>query len=112
FWSTLMRSSLGPQACQLGLRTVVPAFHGHAHNQLTKLALPVISQGFGIEDLKTCKHVFLGSNAVAWLTQHSTPYHCRQFIDMFCRQWDSEKYENLANFMFNNYMQALELLRD
>ncbi|KAF8573305.1 hypothetical protein K439DRAFT_1559086, partial [Ramaria rubella] len=113
FWSTLMRSSLGPQACQLGLCMVVPAFHGHAHNRLCQLCFHIqISQGFGIKDLETCECVFSGSNAVAWLTRHATPYHCHQFIDMFFRQWDSEKYENLANFMFNNYTQALELLRD
>ncbi|KAF8580519.1 hypothetical protein K439DRAFT_1648189 [Ramaria rubella] len=76
FWSTLMRSSLGPQACQLGLRMVVPAFHGHAHNRLCQLCFHIqISQGFGIEDLETCECVFLGSNAVARLTRHSTPYH-------------------------------------
>ncbi|KAF8583365.1 hypothetical protein K439DRAFT_1617574 [Ramaria rubella] len=33
FWSTLMRSSLGGQARKQGLRMVVPAFHGHAHNR-------------------------------------------------------------------------------
>ncbi|KAF8577077.1 hypothetical protein K439DRAFT_1535189 [Ramaria rubella] len=111
FWSMLMRSSLGPQACQLGLRMVVPAFHGHAHNWLCQLCFHIqVSSGFGIEDLETCEHVFSGSNAVARLTQHSTPYHQRQFIDMFFQQWDSEKYESLANFMYNNYTQALELL--
>ncbi|KAF8575703.1 hypothetical protein K439DRAFT_1369235, partial [Ramaria rubella] len=117
FWSTIMRSSLGPQARQLGLRMVVPAFHGHAHNRLCHLCFHIqISQGFGIEDLETCERTFSGSNAVAQLTQHSMPYHRCQFIDLFFRQWDSEKYENLgiflANFMFNDYTQALEFLQD
>ncbi|KAF8587420.1 hypothetical protein K439DRAFT_1614349 [Ramaria rubella] len=84
FWSTLMRSSLGPQACELGVRMVVPAFHGHAHNRLCQLCFHIqISEGFGIEDLETCERVFSGSNAVACLTRHSTPYHRRQFIDMY-----------------------------
>ncbi|KAF8580998.1 hypothetical protein K439DRAFT_1355366, partial [Ramaria rubella] len=111
FWSTIMRNSLGPQARQLGLHMVVPAFHGHAHNQLCQLCFHIqISQGFGIKDLETCECVFLGSNAVAQLTRHSMPYHQHQFIDLFFCQWDSENF--LANFMFNNYTQALEILRD
>ncbi|KAF8579191.1 hypothetical protein K439DRAFT_1251157, partial [Ramaria rubella] len=65
FWSTLMRSLLGPQACELGVRLVVPAFHGHAHNWLCQLCFHIqISEGFGIKDLETCEHVFSGSNAV------------------------------------------------
>ncbi|KAF8573706.1 hypothetical protein K439DRAFT_1624875 [Ramaria rubella] len=89
FWSTLMRSSLGPQARELGVRMVVPAFHEHAHNRLCQLCFHIqISKGFGIEDLETCE--------LARLTWHLTPYHRRQFIDMYFRHWDSEKYEGLG----------------
>ncbi|KAF8584763.1 hypothetical protein K439DRAFT_1345285, partial [Ramaria rubella] len=113
FWSTLMRSSLGAQACQHGLRMVVPAFHGHAHNHHCQLFFHImISHGFGLEDLETCECVFSGSNAVAQLTRHATPFHQCQFINMFFHQWDAEKYENLAQFIFQNYKQALEVLWD
>ncbi|KAF8587113.1 hypothetical protein K439DRAFT_1614546 [Ramaria rubella] len=47
------------------------------------------------EDLETCKRVFAGSNAVAQLTRHATPFHWHQFINMYFWQWDSEKYEKL-----------------
>jgi len=76
---------------------VVPAFHGHAHNRLCQLSHHILmSEGFGLEDLETCECVFAGSNAVAHLTRHATPFHRRQFIDMYFRQWDADKYENLG----------------
>ena len=92
-----MRSSLGPKARELGLRMVVPAFHGHAHNRICQLGYHIqMSTGFGLEDLETCERVFAGSNAVARLTRHATPFHRRQFIDLYFQQWDAEKYENLG----------------
>jgi hypothetical protein len=33
FFQTLLRSRLGPNVVDLGVRGVVPAFHGHAHNR-------------------------------------------------------------------------------
>ncbi|KAF8574809.1 hypothetical protein K439DRAFT_1624059 [Ramaria rubella] len=85
----------------------------HAHNRLCQLSFHILmSRGFGLKDLETCKHVFAGSNAVARLTCHSTPFHQHQFIDKYFRQWDTEKYENLGHFLFNNYKQALEILQD
>ncbi|KAF8591346.1 hypothetical protein K439DRAFT_1644310 [Ramaria rubella] len=102
FTGTLMRSSLGKKAHELGLKMVVPAFHGHVHNRLCQLSFHILmSRGFGLEDLETCEHIFAGSNAVAWLTCHSTPYHRRQFIDMYFRQWDTDKYENLGKCLNN-----------
>ncbi|KAF8586497.1 hypothetical protein K439DRAFT_1340678, partial [Ramaria rubella] len=132
FTGTLMRSSLGQKACELGLRMVVPAFHGHAHNRLCQLSFHVLmSHGFSLEDLETCERVFAGSNAVARLTCHATPFHRHQFIDMYFWQWDSEKYEKLGvyfkeylllitvqlrwlegHFLLNNYKQALAILQD
>ncbi|KAF8580817.1 hypothetical protein K439DRAFT_1619489 [Ramaria rubella] len=113
FTGMLMRSSLGQKACELGLRMVVPAFHGHAHNQLCQLSFHVLmSHSFCLEDLETCERVFAGSNAVARLTRHATPFHRHQFIDIYFQQWDSEKYENLGQFLLNNYKQALEILED
>ncbi|KAF8530645.1 hypothetical protein JB92DRAFT_2804438 [Gautieria morchelliformis] len=113
FTSTLMSSSLASKACTAGLKMVVPAFHGHAHNRLCQLGFHILmSPGFGLEDLETCERIFSSSNAVARLTQHATPFHRRQFIDMFLRQWDAEKYENLGKFLLNNYRQALQVLEE
>ena len=97
FLGTLMRSSLSLKAQALGLRMVVPAFHGHAHNRLCQLSHHILmSDGFGLEDLETCEHVFSGSNAVACLTRHATSFHRHQFIDMYFQQWDADKYASLG----------------
>lgn len=97
FTTTLMNSSLGPKARKHGLRMVVPAFHGHAHNRHCQLCFHILmSLGFGLEDLETCERVFAGSNAVARLTRHATAFHRRQYIDLYFRQWDEDKYENLG----------------
>ena len=55
-----------------------------------------MSDGFGLEDLETCERVFAGSNAVAHLTCHATPFHQHQFIDMYFQQWDADKYASLG----------------
>ena len=114
----------------LNTGNTVPAFHGHAHNHLCQLSFhTLMSSGFGLEDLETCERVFAGSNAVAQLTQHATPFHQQQFIDIFFHQWYAEKYENLGivficiflhsllmyvtgQFFLKNYQQALEILHD
>ncbi|KAF8586199.1 hypothetical protein K439DRAFT_1646342 [Ramaria rubella] len=101
FTGMLMRSSLGQKACELGLCMVVPAFHGHAHNQLCQLSFHVLmSHGFGLEDLETCKRVFASSNAVAQLTCHATPFHKPPFIDMYFRQWDKYQFGIILQLIF------------
>ena len=93
----LMGSSLSIKACECGPCMVVPAFHGHAHNQLCHLSHHILmSDGFGLEDLETYEQVFVGSNAVAHLTCHATLFHQWQFIDMYFQPWDADKYENLG----------------
>ena len=100
-----MRSSLSNLAREWGLRMVVPVFHGHAHNRICQLHHHILmSSGFGLEDLETCERIFAGSNAVARLTRHATPFHRRQFIDMYFQQWDAEKYENLGSLPFPSYI--------
>ncbi|KAF8462507.1 hypothetical protein JB92DRAFT_2160816 [Gautieria morchelliformis] len=81
-----------------GLRIVVPAFHGHAHNRLCQLSYHILmSKGFGLEDLETCERVFSGSNSVAQLTRHATPFHRRQFIDMY---FDNGMLKNMRTWVF------------
>ncbi|KAF8586311.1 hypothetical protein K439DRAFT_1317871, partial [Ramaria rubella] len=113
FLSMLMRSSLAAQAHVKSLRMVVPTFHIHAHNRTCQLSHHILmALGFGLEDLETCECVFAGSNAVAHLTQQVTAFHRQQFIDMYFKQWDANKYENLGQFLLNNYKQALEVLKE
>ena len=113
FSRTVKRSCIGPKAKADGLRLVIPAFHAHAHNRQCQLDFHILmSAGFGLEGLETCERVFSGSNAVARLTHHATAFHRWQFIDMYFNQWDTDKYENLASFLLNNYRQALDVLHD
>jgi hypothetical protein len=58
------------------------------------------------------ERIFSVSNAVAAVTRYSTAYRRRVFIDMFFRQWDEEKYLNLATMLYNNYDQALEIIKN
>ncbi|KAJ3728318.1 hypothetical protein C8R42DRAFT_716267 [Lentinula raphanica] len=37
-------------------------------------------------------------------------YRRRLFIDLFFQQWDREKYQSLATFLHNNYVQALKIV--
>jgi len=105
-----MKSTVGVSAQHHGLRMVVPAFHGHAHNRACQLSFHILmSPGFGLEDLETCERVFSGSNAVARLTRHATPFHRRQSIDMHFQQWDKDKYSNLGKCFL---MQSLPLTAD
>jgi hypothetical protein len=71
---------------------------------------PNVIEGMGLEDLETMERVFSSSNQVAAVTRYSSAYHRRVFIDMFLQQWDSDKYQNLASMLFNNYKQALSII--
>lgn len=64
----------------------------------------------GLEDLETLERVFSSSNQLAPITRYASAYHRRLFIDMFFKQWDSDKYQNLGLMLYNNYVQALEIL--
>lgn len=75
-----------------------------------KLTTPNIVAGLGLEDLETLEHVFSGSNFVAAVTQYSTTFHHCIYIDQFCQQWDEDKYLNLTNMLYSNYVQALEII--
>ena len=66
--------------------------------------------GMGLEDLETLEHIFSSSNQLAPITCYTSTYHHRLFIDMFFKQWDSNKYQNLGLMLYNNYVQALEIL--
>lgn len=97
FTSTLLQGSLASKVLQKKLKFVIPAFHGYAHNRLYQLKNHILmNKGFGIEDLETCERVFSASNLVARVTRHATAYHRRQFIDLFFRQWDEDKFSALG----------------
>jgi hypothetical protein len=108
---TISGSSLGETFKQKNYRCYVNAMHGYTHNWACQRDNhPIIIKGLGLEDLETLERIFSASNVVAAITRYATPYcHC-VFIDMFFKQWDEEKYSNLATMLYNNYIQALNII--
>ncbi|KAG6809022.1 hypothetical protein H0H92_001927 [Tricholoma furcatifolium] len=112
FGGTIARSSLGPLFAQRGSRCCVNAFHGYSHNFLCQLQHhPNSIEGMGLEDLETLERVFSSSNQLGSVTRYMSKYRRRVYVDLFFRQWDEEKYENLGTMIFNNYQQALEIIQ-
>lgn len=111
FGTTLSNTSLGHVFEEQGCRCCVNAFHGYSHSFNCQVQHhPNVIKGMGLEDLETLERVFSASNQLASVTRHMTRYRRRVFIDMFFRQWDAEKYENLGTMLLNNYTQALEII--
>ncbi|KAG2125460.1 hypothetical protein DEU56DRAFT_873092 [Suillus clintonianus] len=113
FSKTIAASSVADKVKTVNHRFVVNAFHGHAHNRRCQLQYHTLYQkGLGIEDLETCERVFAGSNAVAPLIRHASYFHWLQFIDLQFDQWDLDRYQELSQFLYNNYKQALHIIND
>ncbi|THU89589.1 hypothetical protein K435DRAFT_821344 [Dendrothele bispora CBS 962.96] len=113
FGQTVKSSSLAPQFNKRNCRTCVNAFHGYSHNFLCQLFFhPINIPGMGLEDLETLERVFSSSNQLASITRYATAYCRRVLIDLFFRQWDEDKYCNLANMLYNNYIQALTTIHE
>lgn len=66
----------------------------------------------GLDDLETCECFFSILNDCARVTRHATCFHQRQLIHMFLCQWYEEKLISSAQFIRNNYIQALSILRN
>ena len=92
---------------------VVNAFHGYSHNWACQKVnhLNVIS-GLSLKDLETLEQIFSASNAVAAVTHYCTAFHRRVYIDLFCQQWDNDKYLNLTNMLYRNYVQVLDIIKN
>jgi hypothetical protein len=113
FSVTLGNSSLGPKARDLRSRCCVNAFHGYSHNFACQSKNhPNIIQGMGLEDLEGMERIFSSSNQLASITRYASAYRRRLFIDMFFRQWDEDRYLNLATWITNNYIQALDIINE
>ncbi|KAI6017015.1 hypothetical protein BKA83DRAFT_4465278 [Pisolithus microcarpus] len=104
FQTTLARSTLGSQARVLNHTCLVGAFHGHAHRRLCQLSHLT---------LYTCERTFSKSNALASTVRYATVFHRQQAINAYFEHNDHfEVYANLTNFLFDNYKQALAIIRD
>ncbi|KAG2108835.1 hypothetical protein BD769DRAFT_1630507 [Suillus cothurnatus] len=113
FTKTAAASSIAMKVKNHNHRFVVNSFHGHAHNRRCQLQFHTLyQQGLGIEDLETCERVFSGSNAVAPVIRHASYFHWLQFIDLHFDQWDQDRYQELSQFMYQNYKQALDIINN
>ena len=68
--------------------------------------------GAGIKDFETMEHLFLVSNATAFVTRYTSKYQCRAFLDLFLQQNNNNKYTNLGLMIWNNYRQALDIIKN
>ncbi|KAI9057445.1 hypothetical protein FKP32DRAFT_1615289 [Trametes sanguinea] len=113
FCGTIDRSSFGPEFRRLLCRVCVNAFHGYSHNHRCQTQHhPSVIEGAGIEDLETMERIFSASNQLAPVIHYASRYHRRLLIDLFFKQWDEDKYANLATMLLNNYRQALTIIQD
>lgn len=94
-------------------RCCVDAFHGYSHSHRCQTQHhPSIIEGAGIEDMGAMERLFSASNQLATITRYASRFHRRAIIDMFLKQWDEDKYANLATMLLNNYRQALKIIED
>ncbi|EJU03409.1 hypothetical protein DACRYDRAFT_50554, partial [Dacryopinax primogenitus] len=108
---TVAHSSLGTHAKALGLHFFVGAFHGYAHNQKCQLMYhPCFLCLAGLEDFETNKHIFSKQNLMAHLFCHGSCYHCHMILLLFWSWWDEDCQVALADFIYDNYRQALHIL--
>ncbi|KAG1737240.1 hypothetical protein EDB19DRAFT_1895912 [Suillus lakei] len=102
--------SLSPVFKQMDCCMCVDVFHGFAHNYKCQTRHhPRGIKGAGLEDFSMTEHIFSASNALAPIICYASTYNQHISLDMFFKQWDAEKYLNLATMLFNNYCQALHI---
>lgn len=110
---TVRRSSLGKRFDELRSRICVNAFHGYSHEYSCQVKHhPNGIEGIGLEDLETLERIFSASNALAAIIRYASPYRRRVLIDAFFQQWDNEKYLNLGKMLYENYRQALAIIKE
>lgn len=113
FKTTLANSSFGPKFKASGSRVCMNAFHGYSHSYLCQVQHhPNVIDGIGLEDLETLERTFSKSNELAAVTQFASTYRRRALIHMFFQQYDEEKYTALGSMLYNNYLQAIEIIHD
>ncbi|KAH9850690.1 hypothetical protein C2E23DRAFT_734479 [Lenzites betulinus] len=113
FLTTIRRSSLSQRFEDAGSRMCVNAFHGYSHEYSCQVQHhPNCIEGMGLEDLETMERIFSASNQLAPVIRYASAYRRRVLIDAFYQQWDEEKYINLGKMLFDNYRQALGIIRE
>ncbi|KAJ3833306.1 hypothetical protein F5878DRAFT_646052, partial [Lentinula raphanica] len=113
FDTTLSKSPLHSLAKKERVKILIGSLHGHAHNRRCQLRyLLSYIDGCGLEDLEVLERLFSQSNALALATRHASKFHRRQMISSWMYHHDNfEAYANLSKFIYNNYRQALSILK-
>ncbi|KAE9403701.1 hypothetical protein BT96DRAFT_990133 [Gymnopus androsaceus JB14] len=110
---TVKQSPLRPLVDWCNYLPVIGTMHGYAPEcacQLLFLMLYIV--GTGIEDGEMCERYFNITNALAGITHHQSVFHRRQAIAEFVYCQDNlEMYSKCSLFIYNNYKQALGILK-
>ncbi|KZO99457.1 hypothetical protein CALVIDRAFT_477266, partial [Calocera viscosa TUFC12733] len=110
--TTVARSSIGDLAKTQNLRFYVGAFHGYAHNRKCQLAFhPRFLTTTGLEDFETNERLFSKQNLTAHLFRHASQYHRQMTLDFFWTRWDEDRRAGLADWLYDKYRQALDIVR-
>ncbi|RDX41460.1 hypothetical protein OH76DRAFT_1459149 [Lentinus brumalis] len=85
--------SIGEEFRTSGSQFCVNSFHGYSHSYKCQVKYhPIRILGMGLEDLETMER--------------------RMLIALYFEHWDDEKYANLGQMLYNNYKQALEIIKE
>ncbi|KAJ2980920.1 hypothetical protein NUW54_g10941 [Trametes sanguinea] len=91
----------------------VNAFHGYSHEYSCQIQYhPTYIEGTGLEDLETMERLFSHSNQLAPVIRYATAYRRRALMDVLFEQWDWDKYLNLGKMLYENYRQALAIIKE
>ncbi|KAJ7803082.1 hypothetical protein B0H14DRAFT_3778815 [Mycena olivaceomarginata] len=106
-----MHPVLSSLAAANNYKSLVGAFHGHAHCRRCQLKnLTTYVEGVGLEDLEECESYFSKSNALASTTRYSTAFHRQQAIATYLKHADTvDAYQGLSTVLANKYRRALKI---
>ncbi|KAJ6459907.1 hypothetical protein C8R45DRAFT_1056176 [Mycena sanguinolenta] len=100
-----MHPALSSLAAANNFKSLVGAFHGHAHNRRCQLKnLSTYVKGMGLEDLEECESFFSKSNALAATTRYATAFHRQQVISAYLKHVDAaDAYQGLGKAVVFSY---------
>lgn len=113
FGKTIESTPLGKRFTEGGSRCCVNAYHGYAHNFACQCKNhPNNIPGSGLEDFEGMERLFCESNLTAPVIRYCSKYRREQFLDLFLRRYDGDKYLYLGLMLLNNYKQALGIKKE
>lgn len=100
-----MHPRLSQLAADNNFKSLVGAFHGHAHNRRCQLKnLATYVRGMGLEKLEECESFFSKSNALTSTTRYATAFHRQQAIVSYLKHQDEcDMYQGLSRLFFTPF---------